>query len=121
MVRSDGASALLRFDAVTLWRGGRLLFEKLDLTVQRHERLQLVGPNGSGKSSLLRLAAGLLRQQEGRMERAPLALADEHLALDRELPLIAALDFWMGADGDRERLAAAMTAVGLAGLLPVPV
>jgi heme exporter protein A len=98
-----------------------LLFEKLDLTVRPHERLQLVGSNGSGKSSLLRLAAGLLRQQEGRIERAPLALADEHLALDRELPLIAALDFWMAPDRDRERLEAATTALGLEALLPVPV
>ena len=55
-------SALLRFDAVALRRGGRLLFEDLHLALGPGERLQVAGPNGSGKSSLIRLAAGLLRE-----------------------------------------------------------
>ncbi|HZC38997.1 MAG TPA: ATP-binding cassette domain-containing protein, partial [Sphingomicrobium sp.] len=76
-------SPLLCFDGVTLRRGGRLLFENLDLALRPGERLQVTGPNGSGKSSLIRLAAGLLRQELGRVERAKLALADDALALDR--------------------------------------
>jgi heme exporter protein A len=52
---------LLRFEQVALRRGGRLLFENLDLAVGPGEALVVTGPNGSGKSSLLRLAAGLLR------------------------------------------------------------
>lgn len=115
------ADTLLRFENVALRRGGRLLFENLDLTVKPGDRLVLTGPNGCGKSSLLRLAAGLLRQERGQIQRCELALADEHLALDRERPLIAALDFWLGPRGDRHRLAQAMTAFDLAELLPVPV
>jgi heme exporter protein A len=86
---------LLRFDGVTLRRGGRLLFQGLDLAVSPGEALHVTGPNGSGKSSLIRLAAGLLRAEQGRVERTPLALADEHLALDRELPLRRALGLWV--------------------------
>ena len=112
---------LLRFDNVTLWRGGRLLFESLDLRLGPGEALHLTGPNGSGKSSLIRLAAGLLRAQAGSVERSELALADDALALDRELPLIAALDFWLGPSGDRHRLAFAVTALDLASLVPIPV
>jgi heme exporter protein A len=78
---------LLSFDAVTLRRGGRLLFEGLDLALGPGEALQVAGPNGSGKSSLIRLAAGLLRAESGVVERTDLALAGEHVALDRELPL----------------------------------
>ena len=108
-------SALLRFEAVTLRRGGRLLFEGLDLELGRGEAVQVTGPNGSGKSSLIRLAAGLLEPQRGRIERSPLALADDHLALDREVPLNRALAFWAASPQ------AAMEALGLAHLGAVPV
>ncbi|MFL6759957.1 ATP-binding cassette domain-containing protein [Sphingomonas sp.] len=106
---------LLRFQGVALRRGGRLLFDGLDLVLGPGEALQVAGPNGSGKSSLLRLAAGLLRQECGRVERSPLALADDAVALDRELPLSRALRFWGGSP---ER---AMDALGIAFLADVPV
>ncbi|HEY7005390.1 MAG TPA: heme ABC exporter ATP-binding protein CcmA [Sphingomicrobium sp.] len=108
-------SGLLRFEQVTLRRGGRLLFEGLDLTLGAGEMLQVTGPNGSGKSSLIRLAAGLLRAEHGTVERDLVALADDKLALDRELPLCAALRFWSGT-GDQ-----AMEALGIDHLARVPV
>jgi heme exporter protein A len=108
---------LLRFEAVTLRRGGRLLFEGLDLKLDPGEALHVTGPNGSGKTSLIRLAAGLLRAESGRVERTELALSDEALALDRELPLRKALRFWTGA----KRLGAAVDAMGLGKLGDVPV
>lgn len=88
-------TALLRFEGVTLRRGGRLLFEGLNLELGPGERLQVAGPNGSGKSSLIRLAAGLLREERGCIERSQLALADDHLALDRERTLRKALWMWV--------------------------
>lgn len=106
---------LLRFEDVALRRGGRLLFEGLDLELGPGEALQVAGPNGSGKSSLIRLAAGLLRAERGRIERSQVALADEHPALDRELPLKRALRFWEGAVDE------SMAALGLAHLAEVPV
>ena len=106
---------LLRFENVTLRRGGRLLFEGLDLALEAGEALHVFGPNGSGKSSLIRLAAGLLGAESGRVERSPLALADDQLALDRELPLRSALRFWS------TNVDEAMDALGIAHLADVPV
>ena len=106
---------LLRFDAVALRRGGRLLFEDLYLRLGPGEALQVAGPNGSGKSSLIRLAAGLLREEKGRVERSRVALADDAIALDRELPLRRALGLWVGSPEE------AMDALGLTALAPVPV
>lgn len=106
---------MLRFDEVSLSRGGRLLFEGLSLELAAGEALQVSGPNGSGKSSLIRLAAGLLRADRGMIQRPRLALADDAPALDRELPLRRALAFWGGAVDE------AMTALGLAHVGEVPV
>ena len=112
-------SALLRFDQVACVRGGRLLFQGLDLALAAGEALHLVGPNGSGKSSLIRLAAGLLKPAAGRIDRAGrLALADEHLALDRELSLRAALSFWAGRG---EALDRALAVLELDRLADAPV
>jgi heme exporter protein A len=108
-------TTLLGFQDVTLRRGGRVLFEHLDLQLAPGEALQVTGPNGSGKSSLIRLAAGLLRAERGRVERSELALADDALALDRELPLKRALAFWGGA------VERAMDALGIGHLAHVPV
>ena len=105
----------LRFEEVTCHRGGRLLFEGVSLALGPGEALHLTGPNGSGKSSLIRLAAGLLRAESGRVERSELALADDALALDRELPLRRALGFWGGNVED------AMDALDLTRLARVPV
>jgi heme exporter protein A len=111
-------SALLKLSSVACVRGGRLLFEGLDLELGPGEALHVTGPNGSGKSSLIRLIAGLLRPAAGRVERAErIALADEHLALDRELPLGRALAFWNAG----ARPTQAMDAMGLADLDVVPV
>jgi len=106
---------LLTFDKVALRRGGRLLFEDLDLALGAGEALQVAGPNGSGKSSLIRLAAGLLREERGRVERPALALADDAIALDRELSLKRALSFWSKAP------ASALDALGISHLAKVPV
>lgn len=108
-------TSLLRFEQVALRRGGRLLFEGLDLDLGPGDALHVAGPNGSGKSSLIRLAAALLNADAGRVERTTLALADEHLALDRELPLRRALGFWGGSVDD------AMEMLGLRHLAEVPV
>ena len=99
-------------------RGGRLLFESLDLELGAGDALHLGGPNGSGKSSLIRLAAGLLRPEAGSIEHAELALADEALALDRELPLRRALNFW---SLDAQRLEKVLDALDLSRLANVPV
>ena len=116
-------TALLRFDSVACIRGDRLLFNDLSLALAPGGALWLRGPNGAGKSSLIRLAAGLLRPAAGTVERhARIALVDEAAALDAELPLRRALDFWARVDAvDGHAVDRAMKAMALSPLSDVPV
>ena len=111
----------LSVEDATLHRGGRLLFEGMNLQLRAGEALHVHGPNGSGKSSLIRMVAGLLRPQAGTVERSPSALADDSLALDRDLPLRRALHFWARLSGSSGRCDAALEAMGLSDLADVPV
>ena len=116
-------TALLLLGGVACIRGDRLLFEGLSLTLNRGDALWLRGPNGAGKSSLIRLAAGLLRPAAGTVTRRErIALIDEASALDPELPLRRALDFWARIDTvDGHAVDRAMDAMALGNLADVPV
>jgi heme exporter protein A len=111
---------LLRMDEVACIRGGRLLFEGVDIGLDPGGAAVVTGPNGVGKSSLIRVAAGLLRASGGSVERGgAAALADEGLALDEKLALGRALAFWARLDGVAAE--GAMEALGLSHLSHVPV
>ena len=45
--------------------GGRTLFEGVDLTIKRGEKIGVAGPNGSGKSTLGRILGGRLKPDHG--------------------------------------------------------
>lgn len=112
----------LAFEDVSCLRGGRLLFEGLSFTLDEGGAALVTGPNGAGKSSLIRVAAGLLKPAAGVVKvEGERALLTEAAALDPELPVAKALGFWAGLDGRRDAAEAALDAVGLSHLAPVPV
>jgi heme exporter protein A len=111
---------LLALRGVACVRGGRLLFEGIELALEPGGAAVVTGPNGAGKSSLLRVAAGLLRAAAGKVDRrGAVALADENTALDERLTLGQALGFWARLDGVRAE--AGMEPLGLLPLRDVPV
>jgi heme exporter protein A len=61
------AAATLAADDLACRRGGRLVFQALSFRLEPGDALLLRGPNGSGKSSLIRLLAGFLRPEAGRV------------------------------------------------------
>ena len=98
-----------------------MLFAGLDLRLAAGAAAVVTGPNGVGKSSLLRLCAGMLAPAAGRVVAPSRTLLGEAAALDPELSLGRALDFWARLDGGRDRVAAALEGVEMAALRDVPV
>jgi len=50
---------------VHVWRGERHVLKGVSLEVRARELLHISGPNGTGKTTLLRVASGLLRPEQG--------------------------------------------------------
>ena len=117
------SDAALRLNDVACLRGGRLLFRGVSLTLGPGDGALLTGPNGIGKSSLLRICAGLLPAFAGTIERTGgIAMTDERLALDMDVPLVKALGFWADLDGaGRDAIDRAMAAMALTPLSDIPV
>lgn len=55
----------VRAEALSLARGGRVLFSELSFAAAPGEYVELVGANGAGKTSLLRALAGFLKPRAG--------------------------------------------------------
>jgi ABC-2 type transport system ATP-binding protein len=73
---NDDADAALRL--VSLCKSfGRPAVDQLDLTVRRGELYALLGPNGAGKTTTLRMVAGLLAPDSGKIEVLGVSLADD--------------------------------------------
>ncbi|MBA4305949.1 MAG: heme ABC exporter ATP-binding protein CcmA [Sphingopyxis sp.] len=113
----------LHLENVAVIRGNRMVLSNLNLSVKAGELVWVRGANGCGKSTLLRVIAGLLDAYSGKvLAEGKLALADENLALDPNLTVAAALQFWAHMDGaspsDRD---AALVAMDLLALSEVPV
>ena len=54
------------------FEGGKSVFEHLDFTFKRGDRIGLMAPNGSGKTTLFHVIMGLLTPAAGTIEICPL-------------------------------------------------
>ena len=73
--------ALVSLLDVSLSFGGPPLLDRVNLQIERGERVCLVGRNGAGKSTLMKVIAGELQPDEGQVIRSP---ADARIAVLRQ-------------------------------------
>lgn len=81
---------LISAQGVGVIRNGRHLLKGADLTLESGKIVTLIGPNGAGKTTLVRSVLGLIKIDEGKIERAPelrIGYMPQKLHLDASLPL----------------------------------
>ena len=127
--REAFASASFAGRNLACQRGERLVFARLDFSLEPGAVLLLRGANGSGKSSLLRLMAGLLRPLEGKIAWNRQAIGRDPESHRRRLAFLGHLDalkpalsaaenlaFWCGSAS----LPVALAAFGIERLAHLP-
>ena len=130
-------TAALQFRNLTLGYDRHPAVHHLDGAVTRGALMAVVGPNGAGKSTLFKGVVGALKPLAGRIERAGLAPQDiaylpQIAEIDRSFPIhvydLVAMGLWRRCGlfrgigrRERERVHAAIAAVGLTGFEERPI
>lgn len=97
-------------------REGRWLVRNVDFRIARGEIVTLIGPNGSGKSTTARVAIGVVRPDEGTVERKPklrVGYVPQKLAIDWTLPLTVQRMMTLTGRHDDSAIKASLDAVGI--------
>jgi heme exporter protein A len=126
----------LGVDKVHVWRGDRHVLKGVSLELNPRELLHVTGPNGTGKTTLLRVACGLLRPEQGSVAwlgrpiarsrseyQSVLAYASHEPALKGDLTPLENLAFMIGLRRRvaAEELRATLDRAGVGGCADLPV
>ncbi len=87
-VKTDGK--LVSLSNAGVQRAGRWLVHGVEFSVGRGEIVTLIGPNGSGKSTSAKMATGVLKPDEGHVERIAglkVGYVPQKLSVDWTMPL----------------------------------
>lgn len=118
------AEPLVSLENVGVLRNGRWLVRGVDFSVSRGEIVTLIGPNGSGKSTSAKAAIGVLKPDEGRVERKAglkVGYVPQKLSIDWTLPLsVRRLMTLTGPLPERDMLSA-LESAGIAHMLDAEV
>lgn len=81
---------LVTLSGAGIRRQGRWLVRGVDFSISRGEIVTLIGPNGSGKSTTAKMAIGVTKPDEGKVDRLPnlrVGYVPQKLSIDWTMPL----------------------------------
>lgn len=127
---------MLKVDSICCIRQDRCLFEDLSFELHQGQIIQLEGQNGAGKTSLLRILAGFVRAESGKVMWQDQDIAKDNLqfssdtlyighktGVNGQLTAVENLAFWLethGLETDQD-LHDVLAQLGLVGLEDIPV
>ena len=127
---------MLKVDSICCIRQDRCLFEGLSFELHQGQIVQLEGQNGAGKTSLLRILAGFVRAESGKVLWQGQDIAKDNLqfasdtlyighktGVNGQLTAVENLAFWLETHGleTQQDLHDVLAQLGLVGLEDVPV
>ncbi len=102
--------------------GHQVALNQLSFDIQTGQFCALLGPNGAGKSTLVKVALGLIKPAQGRVQRSQdlrIGYMPQRLHIDASLPL-SALRFLQLGGADRPAATTALAEVEMAGMETQP-
>lgn len=112
-------SSLVKLENCGVLRNGRWIARGISFAVRSGEIVTLIGPNGSGKSTSTKMALGILKPDEGRVERGhnvKIGYVPQKLSVDWTVPLNVARFMRLTGDVAATDMTKALAQTGVAHL-----
>lgn len=116
------STALIQARDISINLGGQSILQHVDLSIHAGEIVTVIGPNGAGKTTLVKAALGLIKPDQGHIERkAKLCIGymPQRLHIDPSLP-ISVERFLQLACPSTDSIKAALDEVNTQHLLKAP-
>ena len=93
-MKKKNKKTLLKVENVSFSKNNKWLVEGVSLQVKQGEIVTLIGPNGSGKSTTAKIALGIYKEIEGKVNRftSKIGYVPQKISIDWTLP-IRVIDF----------------------------
>lgn len=111
-----GKNKLIAMQDIGVRVNNRWLVEGVNLSISPGEIVTLIGPNGSGKSTIAKVATGVLKPSQGKVQRAPglrIGYVPQKINIDWTLPLTVRRLMTLTSPFSKPRIAEALQAVGI--------
>jgi len=117
------SSFLLKAENIGLHINRRQILDDISLSIEPGEILTLIGPNGSGKTTLVRVLLGLLKADQGQLQKKPnlvVGYVPQKLHIESVLPMHVKRFLQMGIKVNESEIESSAKILGVETLLEQP-